>query len=592
MIGECRIVRLIKKGGMGEVYLAEDLKLPRRVAVKTLRGELVDEEMTKRFINEAAALAKASHPNVVAIYDIGRERGLYFIKMQYVEGRDLSELIKAQGGPLAWRSALRIIRLAAKGLQAVHNQNLLHRDIKPANIMYSNDARVLVMDFGLVREHDAGELTVPGGVVGTPPYMAPEQCQSRFKLDERCDVYALGATLYFLLTARSPFEGTVVEVMTQKATGRKPSPVTELNPHVPHAVSDFLSRAMAVQRERRPATASQFQKEVDELLKSAPEPPLTERETSGVSASIGETQPLPELAPLQLIPLDPSLDEPLRRYVPWVIGICAVVGIAALVIGLRIAYPPDAPPAPSIAAQKTIHAHPGMVRIEKGWVEVGASRERIITFFRQFPNIKEGSDDFDTAVEGNLAEVPARKEVAAFWIDQYEVTNAEYAKFIRKTGRRPPEHWNGAEPPPGEDNFPVVMVTYDDAAAYAAFVGKKLPTTEQWVRAFRGDKSTLFPWGDDYRSNWVNCRENTSFTGLAAVDATPQDVSPFQVFNLVGNVAEYIRDPIPHPASDPDVHYAKGNCFSQPGYVQGIATFRWTCLMPTDRLGFRCVVEE
>ena len=112
------------------------------------------------------------------------------------------------------------------------------------------------------------------------------------------------------------------------------------------------------------------------------------------------------------------------------------------------------------------------------------------------------------------------------------------------------------------------------------------------MRGFRADSDTLFPWGDDYRSKWVNCNENKSFTGVCAIDATPQDISPFQVYNMVGNVVEYVRDAANSPGADREFHYGKGNCYSAPGYVQGLATFRWEIYSGTDRVGFRCVKEE
>jgi serine/threonine protein kinase len=158
-IGGCRIDRMIGSGGMGEVYLADHLRLQRRVAVKTLRSDALSKERIARFVKEARTCARIDHPNVVTIHDVDQQAGLHFIVMQYVEGKDLDQLLKEQGGPLPWKSALRLIRLAAKGLHAVHQRGLVHRDIKPSNIMLSRDSRVLLMDFGLAREESHSDLT-------------------------------------------------------------------------------------------------------------------------------------------------------------------------------------------------------------------------------------------------------------------------------------------------------------------------------------------------------------------------------------------------------------------------------------------------
>jgi serine/threonine-protein kinase len=208
LIGGCRIVQPLGRGGMGEVYLAEHLALQKPVAVKILPPDRGARDHVARFLKEARMCSRIEHPNVVTIYDVGEQDGLHYIIMQYVQGKTLAELVQAQGGPLPWRSALRLVQLAAKGLQAVHDHGLIHRDVKPSNIMLSADSRVLLMDFGLVREEIDPNTTDPSLIAGTPAYMSPEQCEGR-PLDRRSDVFSLGSTLYCLLTGHSPFQGTV-----------------------------------------------------------------------------------------------------------------------------------------------------------------------------------------------------------------------------------------------------------------------------------------------------------------------------------------------------------------------------------------------
>ncbi|MCH8828788.1 MAG: serine/threonine protein kinase, partial [Planctomycetes bacterium] len=151
VIGGCKVIRLIGQGGMGEVYLAEHLNLQRQVALKVLPQFRIDAEHVARFLREARASSKIEHVNVVTIHDVGEEDGNHFIVMQYVNGKNLAEIIRAQGGPLPWRSALKIMRHVANGVEAVHKAGLVHRDIKPSNIMVGEGSKVILMDFGLVR---------------------------------------------------------------------------------------------------------------------------------------------------------------------------------------------------------------------------------------------------------------------------------------------------------------------------------------------------------------------------------------------------------------------------------------------------------
>ncbi len=169
VIARCRVLRFLGRGGMGEVYLCEHLTLQKKVALKTLPPGSIAPGHVERFFKEARLGSKIEHPNVVRIYDVGCQGQLYYILMQYIEGQNLAELVHAQGGPLPWKLALRVIRFACKGLAAVHRHGVIHRDIKPSNIMVSNDSRVLVMDFGLAREESQSPnfgLVVDSGLTG------------------------------------------------------------------------------------------------------------------------------------------------------------------------------------------------------------------------------------------------------------------------------------------------------------------------------------------------------------------------------------------------------------------------------------------
>ena len=162
-----------------------------------------------------------------------------------------------------------------------------------------------------------------------------------------------------------------------------------------------------------------------------------------------------------------------------------------------------------------------MVHVEAGYVQLGNDPDQA----RQFLDSYMSDSELDKAIHFIGQESIRRVEVPAFWIDQYEVTNAEYARFLTETGHPPPEHYSGTAPPPGKSDHPVVDVTYDDAEAYARRAGKELPTREQWLRAFRGDHTWLFPWGDQYDPGRANVGDNPKFRSTSPV----RDTSPASI---------------------------------------------------------------
>lgn len=246
-VGGCRILRFVGRGGMGEVYLAEHLALRRPVALKVLDTHESDRQSVDRFLQEARICCRIEHSNVVNIYNVGFDAGLHFIIMQYIDGLNLNDLVRDLGGPLSWQAAIRVTRQAARGLAAVHAHHLVHRDVKPANIMLARDSRVVLMDFGLVRDLRVPQ---PRQIVGTPAFMSPEQCRGR-GVDRRSDIFSLGATLYFLLTATSPFEGTVKAAFERASREKRPADLGAVNPALPRELGQIVARAMDPSPSRR-----------------------------------------------------------------------------------------------------------------------------------------------------------------------------------------------------------------------------------------------------------------------------------------------------------------------------------------------------
>jgi hypothetical protein len=254
---------------MGVVYEARDPALERIVALKTVGASSLSraerKRYEKRFLTEARAAARLSHPGIVVVHDVGRDRrsGLLYMALERLDGETLADLI-ASGRRLNWREVLRITARVAEALHHAHTQGVVHRDVKPANIMVLRTGEPKIMDFGIARV-DAGHLTTPGELFGTPLYMAPEQALGR-PADARSDLFSLGTIAYTLLTGEAPFTAPSVPAILARVVHRSAPPPSELVPGLPPAIDDVLARAMAKAPEDRHPTAWAFAEDVEDVL--------------------------------------------------------------------------------------------------------------------------------------------------------------------------------------------------------------------------------------------------------------------------------------------------------------------------------------
>jgi serine/threonine-protein kinase len=260
------IKRGIARGGMAQVYLARDQLLDRSVAIKVLFPEFArDPSFVERFRREAQAAANLSHPNIVAIYDWGQERGTYFIVMEFIEGRSLRDLIHAEG-PLPAAQAAEIGAEIAEALAFAHRSGVVHRDIKPGNVLMTESGRVKVTDFGIARatQGDTGEaLTQTGAVMGTATYFSPEQAQG-LPVDGRSDVYSLGVVLYEMLSGEPPFSGDTPVAVAYKHVREEPPMLSEVVPTVPHDLERIVLSAMSKDLDTRYQSADDLR---DDLVR-------------------------------------------------------------------------------------------------------------------------------------------------------------------------------------------------------------------------------------------------------------------------------------------------------------------------------------
>lgn len=270
-LGHYKIEKSIGRGGMGEVYLAMDMKLHRRVALKKLPDRFIAEPgFQKRFQNEARSAATLNHPNVATIYSVEESEGVPFITMEFVDGKTLDELTPAGGVELR-RFFEWFIQLAG-ALRHAHERGLTHRDIKPGNIMISSSGVPKILDFGLAQTAPSSlsmsaisaSITVPGQVMGTPSYMSPEQAEGK-DVDHRSDIFSFGVVMYEALTGVRPFRGDSQAELVSNLLRSEPAAVSDLRPEVPHLVARLVMRCLAKRRRDRP----QNMQEVRTILSEA-----------------------------------------------------------------------------------------------------------------------------------------------------------------------------------------------------------------------------------------------------------------------------------------------------------------------------------
>ena len=269
-LGKYKLLGQIGKGGMSSVYLAEHELMKRRVAIKVLpQNRVNDSSYLERFRLEARAVAKLDDPNIVRAYDIDNEGNIHYIVMEYVDGQDLHQIVVAQG-PLDYDTAADYIAQVANGLQHAHEMGLVHRDIKPANCLVDQHNTVKLLDLGLAKltEDDQASLTMANeeNVLGTADYLAPEQALNSHEADSRSDIYSLGCTLYFLLTGSPPFpEGSISERLLKHQTAR-PESIFKARPDAPPSLVDICETMMAKKPDDRFQSAGEVAAQLKEWL--------------------------------------------------------------------------------------------------------------------------------------------------------------------------------------------------------------------------------------------------------------------------------------------------------------------------------------
>jgi len=594
LLGQFHVDAFVASGSMGAVYLVTDLKRNAPLAMKVLHADLADDPTVfKRFQREAQALRQLKHPNIVPFYGLYQDQSATFLLEAFIPGSSLQQILR-ENHKLPVKEVLAYMKGLCAALGYAHSLNIVHCDVKPGNVMVDHKGGIYLTDFGIARFVGATTTTTMG-VAGTPAYMAPEQIVGR-GIGPATDIYALGVVLYEILTGQKPFRGTEPET---EAGGDTPSDriryghlrvlppdPRQVNPAISPRMVQVMLKALAKNPTERFLSTQDFFAAICWAVQARAE------DVSEEATILGQVMTQP---PVNI----PPISKPQKSSKSWLIGTgigLSLLCLSAIVIGgltvlnrlgtgsesaitqtlvvtsvmyptqdlsiltestdivvvptLTIIVPPtstiETPTNAPAATLEYEHVSPNdgmtLIYVPAGEFEMG------------------GNDAYF-----NQASPVHTVYLDAFWLDKIEVTNGMFALFAIQTGyvgelekqnitsfyvnakwvdlsgagwRNP---FGPSSTLEGRADYPVIQVTWNDAAAYCEWAERRLPTEAEWEKAARGPDAYLYPWGNTPPSS--NLANYGNMIGdLVRVGSYPGNISPYGALDIAGNVYEWVAD--------------------------------------------------
>lgn len=556
ILGDYVLLDQIGQGGMGTVYRAVHRRMDRTVALKVLRRDVVhSDDMARRFLREVRVAAQLSHPHIVTAYDAGEQHGLSYLVCEFIEGQNLSDIVK-QHGPLSLPDSVDIIAQVVTGLEYAHGKSIIHRDIKPSNILLDDDGNAKLLDVGLARVSgsaaDSGlssDLTTTGLVMGTVDFMAPEQAMNSRLADHRSDIYSIGCTLCFLLTGRPPFAGgTSVERLLAHRDNPVPR-LTDLDKRVPRLLQQLLEQCMAKDPEDRFQSAAELAAALQNLVRGdLPDFSLSIEEETAPSPTVMATQPglsdksaeadepfIPAAAPtVAITPLVRTAQESGpdaagmntgtsrasgSRNSRSVISLCLISLVTVMAVIAASGWPTW------FGGNGAIDGTPDSIDLtDLSVAEVQAYRDNWGRALPDGSEIELLSIRFTLIPPGQSSFAGGQKFDRPLYMATTEMTVAQFRSFVEATGYTvesrtvggfgfvadPPQWvrevqygWDNLNELTVTDRMPATSISWNDAAAFCAWASQttgrtiRLPVEAEWEYASRCGRQGRWCFGDD-----------------------------------------------------------------------------------------------
>ncbi|MCD4752071.1 MAG: SUMF1/EgtB/PvdO family nonheme iron enzyme [Anaerolineaceae bacterium] len=577
-----QIIKKLGEGGMGAVYLAEDQRLGRKVAIKRLRligaSDEVYAQFLERFRREAREMARLQHPSIITLHDYGVDDSGAYLVMEYLSNGTLKDRMDS---PKSVLESIQLIEPIAEALQYLHDRGIVHRDIKPANILFDENNRSMLADFGIVKllGGDTETLTATGAAIGTPAYMAPELIAG--DAGPQTDQYALAVVFFELVTGKKPFQGrTPMETMTMQKYEPLPDP-RSLVPGLAQSTCSFLKKALAKASEERFSDMKTFIQDMykqENRIPEVEEQTIIDEETILIPDALRSTPPeetnLPDKKnrlPLSLQGEAGRGSKNLPRWLFWSAGGVAILIVILIFVlsgssgsvkstptlsGLAmqlteesagveqtsISTTPTAMPSstptktstPTMPPTPTLGIGSTMIREKDGM-------EMVYVPAGEFTMGSEDGDEDEQPVHDVVLE--------AYWIDKFEITNRQYEQCVEEGACGTPSsvksytrnNYYGNE---AYQDYPVIYVSREQSQAYCEWVGGKLPTEAEWEKAARGIDERSYPWGNENPiCSLVNYGGKNGCVGdTSKVGSYPSGASPYGALDMAGNVWEWVAD--------------------------------------------------